>query len=135
MRYVWAAMTAATFLLGSAAPATVSAAPNEDSGLSIGIGIVCNTSEQMHRLVGLRMDGAEVPRAVKAVNIEARDPRACGVAAVAFMSDKMIDIKAVQGKMVQIVRISVVAAYDGRHWSRVPAMTQYALIDPEGYAI
>jgi hypothetical protein len=135
MRYAWAAITVATLVLWGATLTTVSAAPNEDSNVSIGIGVVCNTSEQMHRLVGLRMDGAEIPRAVKVVNSEAKDPRACGVAAVAFMSDKMIDIQAVRGKMVQIVRISVVAAYDGQHWARVPAMTQYALIEPEGYAI
>ena len=53
-------------------------------------------------------------RAVIAVNDEAKDPRACGVAAVAFMSDKMVDMKNVQGRLVQIVRISVVAAFDGR---------------------
>ena len=47
----------------------------------------------------------------------------------------MVDITAVNGKMVQIVRISVMAAYDGKTWARVPAMTQYALIEPEGYAI
>jgi hypothetical protein len=117
-------------------PGSVSAAPMEnDTNLSIGIGIICNTSDQMQRLVGLRMDGAEVPRAVSTVNTEVKDPRACGVAAVAFMSDKMVDMKNVNGKMVQIVRISVVAAFDGQQWARIPVMTQYALIEPEGYAI
>ncbi len=135
MRNAWTALTAATLVLWGATPGHVGAAPNDDGQLSIGIGIICNTSEQMHRLVGLRMDGAEVPGAVKAVNIEVKDPRACGVAAVAFLSEKMVDIRPVQGKMVQIVRISVMAAYDGKNWARVPAMTQYALIEPEGYAI
>ena len=54
------------------------------------------------------------------MNDEAKDPRACGVAAVAFMSDKMVDMKNVQGKLVQIVRISVVATFDGRQWARIP---------------
>ena len=60
---------------------------------------------------------------------------ACGVAAVAFMSDKMVDLKNVNGKMVQIVRITGLAAFDGRNWSRIPVMTQYALIEPEGHTI
>ena len=47
----------------------------------------------------------------------------------------MVDMKNVQGKLVQIVQISVVAAFDGRRWARIPTMTQYALIDPEGYSI
>jgi hypothetical protein len=47
----------------------------------------------------------------------------------------MVAMKTVQGKLVRIVRISVVAAFDGKHWARVPVMTQYALIEPDGYKI
>ncbi|HET7679936.1 MAG TPA: hypothetical protein VFK79_07350 [Xanthobacteraceae bacterium] len=133
MRLSWAA-AAAGLVLWSAAPGNA-AGPMEEGHIAIGVGIICNTSEQMDRLIGLRNDGEEVNRAVTAVNDEARDPRACGVAAVAFMSDKMVDMKNVQGKLVQIVRISVVAAFDGQQWARVPVMTQYALIEPEGYTI
>jgi len=133
MRLFWAA--AAALALWSATPGNVNAEPMDDGNLAIGVGIICNTPEQMERLVGLRNDGKEMKGAVIAVNVEAKDPRACGVAAVAFMSDKMIDMKNVQGKLVQIVRISVVATFDGRQWARVPVMTQYALIEPEGYSI
>ena len=134
MRLSWAA-GAAALALWSVTPGNVNAEPMDDGGIAIGVGIICNTPEQMERLVGLRNDGKEMKGAVVAVNDEAKDPRACGVAAVAFMSDKMIDMKNVQGKLVQIVRISVVATFDGRQWARVPVMTQYALIEPEGYAI
>jgi hypothetical protein len=137
MRLSWAA-TAAALALWSMTPGNVRAepiAPVEDNNVVIGVGIICNTPEQMQRLVGMRADGAEIERAVGVVNDEAKDPRACGVAAVAFMSDKMVAMKTVQGKLVRIVRISVVAAFDGRQWSRVPVMTQYALIEPDGYKI
>jgi len=128
------AAAAAALALGSATPGNVNAGPMDDGdGIAIGVGIICNTPEQMERLVGLRNDGEEMQRAVLAVNNEARDPRACGVAAVAFMSDKMVDMKNVQGK--QIVRINVVATFDGRQWSPIPAMTQYALIEPKGFTI
>ena len=126
---------AAALALWSATPGNVNAQLMEEGNIAIGVGIICNTPEQMERLVGLRNDGKEMNRAVIAVNDEAKDPRACGVAAVAFMSDKMVDMKNVQGKLVQIVRINVVAAFDGRQWARVPVMTQYALIEPEGHAI
>src|SRR5688500_18083421 len=126
---------AAALALSSATPSGVNAQLMEESDIAIGVGIICNTPEQMERLIGLRNDGKALHRAVVAVNDEAKDSRACGVAAVAFMSDKMIDMKNVQGKLVQIVQISVVATFDGRQWARVPIMTQYALIEPKGYTI
>lgn len=135
MGFSRAAAAAAAIALWSTMPANVSATPMDQAGLTIGVGIICNTPEQMQRLVGLRDGGAEVGGAVTAVNDEAKDPRACGVAAVAYMSEQMMEMKNVRGKLVQIVRIHVVAAFDGRRWSRVPAMTQYALIEPGGYAI
>jgi hypothetical protein len=136
MRSTFAAAAAAALVIWSATPGNVRANPiGEESNVAIGVGLICNTPEQMQRLVGLRIDGEEVTRAVNVVNDEAKDPRACGVAAVAFMSDKMVDMKTVNGKLVQIVRISVVAAFDGKQWSRIPLMTQYALIEPDGYTI
>src|SRR4051794_3529703 len=137
MRLSWAA-TAALVVLGSTIAGNVNADPRDptdDDGIVIGVGIICNTPEQMYRLVGMGNDGAAMDAAVVAANNEAQDPRACGVAAVAFMSDKMVDMKNVQGKLVQIVRINVVAAFDGAEWARVPVMTQYALIEPDGFTI
>ena len=135
MRLSFAAAAAAALALCSMTPGNAGAGPMDENDVTIGVGIICNTPEQMQRLVGLRINGEEADRALIAVNQEAKDPRACGIATVAFMSDKMVDMKNVQGKLVQIVRINVVAAFDGRQWARVPTMTQYALIEPEGYAI
>jgi hypothetical protein len=134
MQLSWAAAAAAV-VFWSATPGNVNAEPLDDGNVAVGVGVICNTPEQMERLIGLRNDGEEMNRAVIAVNDEANDQRACGVAAVAFMSDKMVDMKNVRGKLVQIVRISVVATFDGRQWARVPVMTQYALIEPRGHEI
>jgi hypothetical protein len=128
----------AALALWSAIPGNAGAepvTPPDDDNVAIGVGLICNTPEQMQRVVNLRNTGQEMQRAVLVVNDEAKDPRACGIAAVAFMSDKLVEMKEVNGKLVQIMRINVVAAFDGQHWSRVPAMTQYALIEPDGYAI
>jgi hypothetical protein len=133
MRLSWA-VAAAALAFSSAASADVPN-PMDDEGVVIGVGIICNNLQQMQRLIGLRAGGAETTGAVSVVNNEAKDPRACGVAAVAFLSDKMVDMREVRGKLVQIVRINVVAAFDGRQWARVPVMTQYALMEPDGYAI
>src|SRR5688572_26103949 len=96
MRSSWA-VAAVALALWSATPGNVNAQLMEEDNVAIGVGIICNTPEQMERLIGLRNDGEEMNRAVVAVNDEAKDPRACGVAAVAFMSDKMVDMKNVQG--------------------------------------
>lgn len=135
MRLSWAVATAGLLLCGAAqAEEQGKQAPDKDE-VALGVGLICNTSEQMQRYVTLRADGAETNRALRAVNDEAHDPRACGLAAVAFMADETVETKSMQGKIVSIVRISIVAAFDGQQWGSVPGMVQYALIEPEGYEI
>jgi len=57
MRLSWAA-AAAALSLWSATPGNVNAEPLDDGdGVAIGVGIICNTPQQMDRLVGLRNDG------------------------------------------------------------------------------
>jgi hypothetical protein len=137
MKLSWAAAAAVLLLTGvtQAEELTNKAPEMPPEDVAVGIGIICNTSEQVQRFVGLRAGGAEARSAVNVVNDEAKDPRACGVAAVAFMSDGQVETKTVHGKLVSIVRINIVAAFDGRRWSLVPAMTQYALMEADGYAI
>ena len=67
MRLFWAA-GAAALAIWSATPGIVNAEPMDDGNLAIGVGIICNTPEQMDRLVGLRNDGKEMVPAVTAVN-------------------------------------------------------------------
>jgi hypothetical protein len=115
-------------------PMTQPDSPN-DSGLHVGIGVICNTGEQAQALVNLRARGTEIMSAVNSINEEANDPKACGVAAMAFERDKTISTESMNGKLVDIVRIKLLAGYDGRAWARVPQTTQYAIIESEGVAI
>jgi hypothetical protein len=103
--------------------------------MAVGVGIICNTSEQVERYVDLRANGTELQGAVNVVNTEAHDPRACGVAAIAFMPDQKVETKSAQGKLVSIMRINIVATFDGVRWSTVPGMVQYTLVTTEGYEI
>jgi hypothetical protein len=138
MRLSWTT-AAAMLLLASVARADqpMNERPNGmgDHQVTIGVGLICNTAEQVDRYIKLRAGGDETSVALIAVNEEAKDPRACGLAAVAFMQDKTVETHDLEGKLVSIVRISIIAAFDGRRWAVVPAMTQYALMQPEGYAI
>ena len=136
MRRAGAAVTA--FLLSAiAAPASAQSvsAPSHD-GIgepAVGVGIICNTVEQAERFVHLRAQGAAVPAALDTVNTEVKDTRACGVAAVAFLRDQTIKTRPMGDRLVQIVRINVVAGFNGTGWQRTSAVTvQYAVIDAQG---
>ena len=102
----------------------------------VGVGIICNTPDQAERFVGLRDNGANVPVALNTVNTEVRDATACGVAAVAFLRDQTVATRPMGNQLVQIVRINVVAGFDGTGWQRASAMNvQYAVIEAQGQSI
>jgi hypothetical protein len=137
MRIPFAA-AAALLLVCSAAQAEQAPAPTpqpDGDKMSVGIGVICNTTEQAEHYVQLRAGGSEISRAVHAVNQEVQDPRACGLAAIAFQRDKTVETKNVGDRLLSIVRVSVLAGYDGQRWAPVPSMTQYAIMENEGVSI
>jgi hypothetical protein len=132
---------AATFLFYAAvmpASAQSVSAPYQDAigEPAVGVGIICNTPEQAERFVALRGTGTAVSSALDTVNSEVNDQRACGVAAVAFLRDQTIKTMPMGHRLVQIVRINVVAGYNGSGWQRASAITvQYAVIEAAGQSI
>jgi hypothetical protein len=103
--------------------------------LSIGYGIICNTSEQALRLVALRNEGSEIQRAVGLVNREADNPSACGDALVVFRVAEEVHKDRIAGQRVIVMKVVVSAVSNGVHWSKVPDLVQYALVIPEGIEI
>ena len=103
--------------------------------LTLGVGVICNTSGEAEHYVSLRKDGAHVQPAVHQVNSKAHDPQGCGLAAIAYRRDKTLDMQTVQGKLVSIVRVNVIGGFDGRSWKPVPQTTQYAVMRAKGLMI
>jgi hypothetical protein len=131
-------MTAAAtiLLIGGAARADeLTSLPGQANGPVVGVGVICNTSAQAEQFVSLRQDGQDITPAVAKVNEQAQDPRACGVAAVAFVADKTMATKPMGGKLVKIVRINVVAGYNGTGWHHVASTVQYAIVEAKGEEI
>jgi hypothetical protein len=130
---------AAVLLIGAARADELTSLPGQrdqaDSGPVVGVGVICNTSEQAEQFVSLRQQGQEVTPAVAEVNAQAQDPRACGLAAVAFVPDKTMATKPMGGKLVTIRRINVVAGYTGSGWQRVASTVQYAIMPTAGQEI
>ena len=102
---------------------------------AIGVGIICNTAEQAERYVSLIGAGQESEPAIKAVNMEEKNPHACGIAAAAFRRTATLDTKAVRGKLMQIVRVNILAGFDGINWQPASGRIQYAVTEPGGMEI
>lgn len=130
---------AGVVLLGAVAQAnaqSVSAPLDGGAQAAVGVGIICNTPEQAERFVSLRAKGNDPTKAIAAVNAEAHDARACGVAAVAFMRNQTVATHTMGDRLVQIVRINIVAGFNGTDWQRASNdLIQYAVIDAEGQSI
>ena len=106
-----------------------------DDGAKIGVGMICDSQAQAARFVQLRAEGRKADEAMAAVNREQRNPKACGLAAIAFTQDAMVDSKSVDNKLVQVVRITIVAGYTGATWQPVKGFVQYAVIEADGIEV
>lgn len=135
MRIHWAAAAAAMVIFCGSAQAEGRKHLPVNGEAAVGVGIICNTPQQAAQFVSLRGKGAAPNAAMEAVNLEAKDPRACGVAAVAFIRDQTIETQTMKDRLVQIVRINVVAGFNGAAWQRVTGMVQYAVLEGEGETI
>lgn len=129
------AAAGAAVLLGSGVAGAAEGTPPKNGEPTIGVGMICNTPQQAERFVALRAQGTAPEQAMAAVNREMNDPHGCGLAAIAFTRDATIDNKAVANKLVQVVRINVVAGFNGSGWQRVTDMVQYAVVEGEGETV
>ena len=134
MRIFWAAAAAALLGCGTAC-ADGPAQPPQKGDAATGVGIICNKPQQAEQFVSLRRSGAELGQAMRAVNATARDRRACGIAAIAYIRDATVDTMAMQDRLVQIVRINVVAGFNGSGWQHMTGMVQYAVLEGGGESI
>jgi hypothetical protein len=134
MRIFWAAAAAAILVCGIAR-AEGGGQPPESGDPAVGIGIICNTPEEAKQVVDLRSRGAGPEQAIHAVNAKATDERACGVAAIAYMRGETIDTMTLDNNLVQIVRVNIVAGFNGSVWQRVSNTVQYAVLEGGGQSV
>ena len=69
------------------------------------------------------------------VNAEAKNPRACGIAAIAYIPARWSPAETVGAKLIQVIRVNIVAGYNGSGWQHVTGMVQYAIIEAKGMTI
>jgi len=130
MRVFWAVLAATHFACG---PSQAQEPANGDA--AVGVGLICNTSQQAEQFIALRSKGAAPEKAMNAVNATAHDGHACGVAAIAYVRDQTVGTRKLKNMLVQIVRINVVAGFNGAGWQRVADMVQYAVLEGGGESV
>jgi len=134
MRFFWMAAAAAMLFCGEVLAAEGPAPENGEA--AVGVGVLCNTPQQAEQFVSLRGKGAAPEKAMQVVNAAARDGHACGIAAVSYILNKTVSTVKLRDRLVQIVRINVVAGFTGSGWERATAdMTQYAVLEGAGESV
>lgn len=127
-------LRAALLMLCFCVPAAAATDPASDDN-DVGVGVICNTSKQVETLVKQINDGKDIKEAVQAVNVEAVNPIACTLAAVAFTTGAPVSQQTLNGEDVAIVEITVYAVSNGDSWQRVPDTKQYTVMPPKGDVI
>jgi hypothetical protein len=121
----------AVLLCGAGAGAQESGKDNANSA-TIGIGLICNTAQQVERYLALYKDGASAQKAMNVVNTEERNPKACGIVAAAFVVGEQHGKLVVPGGTAKIVEITIVAAHTGRGWKTTAPTVQYTAVFEDG---
>lgn len=129
-------LVAAMFLLaGTAGAQAPGNGGKKETEAKVGVGMICDSQAQAARFLELRATGRKADAAMAAVNKEAANPKACGLAAIAFTEDGTVDSKSVDNQLVQVVRIRVVAGYTGATWQPTKDFVQYAILEAEGLEV
>jgi hypothetical protein len=102
--------------------------------IEFGQGVICDTLEQVERYVALRGNGAETNGALQKVNDEAH-VAACGVALVMFSPGAHVADMTVQGKLLSIIQINVLAFGKGPVWMKIPKTVRYTVTAEKGQVV
>ena len=97
--------------------------------VALGVGVFCDTAEQMQRFLTLYSAdySAEIspPAAIQAVNSEKASRGACGMAPILFVRGDYVGSVNVSGGIMRIVEIMVIAMKMPQGWLDVPQTQQY----------
>ena len=118
------------FLLACAPGQALAKHDMDERNLEVGDVLLCDTPEQVERYVALYHGDKEA--AVRAVNREENDPRACGVATAAFLRGPQMATVRAENMAFQIVRVLVlgVDSQDGfRSVQPVPYFTAFGVTE------
>jgi len=99
-----------------------------ENAQQLGVGVICDTAEQMNHYLRVHSGGLSPEAAIKAVNKERKKPRACGIVAAAFIKGDEIATMVVEGGMMKVFQVTILAAVTRVGWQRVSPQVKYTAI-------
>lgn len=97
----------------------------------VGVGVVCDSAQQVERYLALYIGGSSSQSAVELVNTESHNPMACAMVAVAFVRGGEVNVVSTSSGQMRVMQITIIAARTEIGWQRVPPINQYTAIFEE----
>lgn len=104
-----------------------SGATAQDTKLRVGIGVVCDGSNQVERYLSLYRGEGSPTEALQVVNAEAHKT-ACGMASIAFVLGEQVGTVKQKDGLMRILQIIVVATRTHGGWQQIPPTVQYTAV-------
>lgn len=92
-----------------------------------GVGLLCDTADQVARFAQLRTEGTETEAAAERVNVEVEKPNACAFAKVIFVRGPEERSVRVPEGTASIAPVIIVAFFNGMGWVRIPPTPQFSI--------
>jgi hypothetical protein len=108
--------------------------PAQAQEVEYGTGLICDTQQEAEELVA-HLDGDDVDAAVTAVNASEHNPKACGIATVAFVRGPQLATARSRNATFQVVRILVVGVSTASGLRSVPPAPYVSLFRVREYAV
>lgn len=124
----------ATGAISTAAFAQDTSLPMQEGQIQVGSGVICDTQDEATSFVQI-MSERDPGLALQQINTRSTKPMACGMATVAFRTNKNIgEVRTAKGTF-NIVEIQIVAGAVDGSWQMVPNRTQYTAVAVKGLDI
>ena len=96
--------------------------------LSVGVGVICDTAEQMKLYFAHYRGDTSAEAAADMVNTETKSPGGCGMASVAFLPGDFVENVAVTGGVMRMLKIVVFAMKTEKGWEMIAPTQQYTAL-------
>jgi hypothetical protein len=103
--------------------------------VQVGVGVVCDTGDQVKRFAALSDQEGDVALAIRTVNNEADNPAACAQVVAAFVRGKDIGEVHRDHDSLAVAEITILAIPEGDQWQFVSPVKQYTAFPVTGFEI
>ena len=103
--------------------------------VEVGVGVVCDTGDQIKRFAVLSGEDGDVARAIRTVNTESNNPAACAQVVAAFVRGKEVGEIHRSHDSLTVSEITILAVPENNQWQFVSPVKQYTAFPVKGFEI